>query len=179
MTPTDKPREPRAEAPAGPRSPPPRIDSRTSFAQALLWAFDAAFADNARRIVCCDRDFAHWPLDEKTLLTNLATWLRLPQRRLVLLAETWDEVPRRHPRFTGWRRDWVHAIDTWQASAEQGPSLPSVLASDSGAVVHLIDAVHWRGRAQQDAREAKQWSEQLDVVLQQCERGFAANTLGL
>ena len=54
-----------------------------------------------------------------------------------------------------------------------------MLVSDGAVSVHLIDALHWRGRAEVDERRARQWNEELDVVLQRSERGFSANTLGL
>lgn len=157
----------------------PRIGSRAEFHTALRWGFEAAIAEGSRRIVCCDRSFAEWPWDDAALLALLTAWLKRPQRRLVLLAAGYDEVPRRHPRFTAWRRDWVHAIDTWQASAERAPELPTLLVCEGRVSVQLADAVHWRGRGSLDGREARLWLEELDVVLQQCERGFAVHTLGL
>jgi hypothetical protein len=113
------------------------------------------------------------------VLTSLATWLRLPMRRLVLLAARYDTVPREHARFNAWRRPWVHAIEPWQAPAEMAAELPSLLLGDEGTTVHLIDAEHWRGRARVDGRGAHIWQQRLDVVLQRSERAFAVNTLGL
>jgi hypothetical protein len=160
-------------------TPPPAIDSRSGFRAALLWGFDSAFAQGARRIVCCDDGFADWPLDDAALLQGLTTWLQRPQRRLVLLARHYDEVPRRCPRFNGWRSNWTHAIDAWVAPEEMARDLPTVLVSDGAVSVHLIDALHWRGRAELDERRARHWGEELDVVLQRSERGFSVNTLGL
>lgn len=157
----------------------PLIDSRSSYFDALRWGFATASSQDARRIVCADGDFADWPLDDTALLDGLAAWLRRPQRRLVLLARSYDEVPRRFPRFVQWRRLWLHAIDCWQAPDELASDLPRVLADDTSVSVHLIDAVHWRGRASLERRRARLWCEEIDVVLQRSERAFAANTLGL
>jgi hypothetical protein len=156
----------------------PLVDTRAAFAAAVKWGFETAVAQGARRIVCCDGDFAAWPLADEPLLQALSGWLRLPQRRLVLLARSYDDVPRRFPRFVAWRRDWAHAIETWQAPEELAADLPALLVAE-GVGVHLIDAAHWRGRASLDVRQARLWTEQLDVVLQRSERAFAANTLGL
>jgi hypothetical protein len=158
---------------------PPAIDSRSGFRAALQWGFDAAFAQGARRIVCSDATFADWPLDDAALLQGLTAWLQRPQRRLVLLARSYDDVPRRCPRFNAWRTPWSHAIEAWVAPEELSRDLPTVLVSDGAVSVHLIDAVHWRGRAELDERRARHWNEELDVVLQRSERGFSANTLGL
>lgn len=157
----------------------PRIDSRASFVDALLWGFRTAFDQRARRIVCADGDFAQWPLDDPQLLQDLTNWLRTPQRRLVLLARGYDEVPRRCPRFNAWRTSWSHAIEAWVAPVELAAALPTLLVADTAVGVELIDAVHWRGRASLQARNAWRWNQDLDAVLQRSERGFPVNTLGL
>ena len=160
-------------------SEPPVIDSRSAFTGALLWAFDTAMAQRARRIVCCDGDFALWPLDDARWLQDLTAWLRTPQRKLVLLARSYDEVPRRSPRFNAWRANWSHAIEAWVAPAELAADLPTVLVADGTVGVQLLDAVHWRGRASTEVRSVLQWTQDIDAVLQRSERGFPVNTLGL
>jgi len=97
----------------------------------------------------------------------------------VLLAAGYDAVPRRCPRFNAWRGNWMHAIDAWQAPQDLAGDLPTLLVSDGAVSVHLVDALHWRGRAQSDERSARLWCEQSDVVLQRSERAFATRTLGL
>ena len=74
---------------------PPAIDSRSAFRAALQWGFHSAFAEGARRIVCCDDSFAEWPLDDPLFQQGLTSWLQRPLRRLVLLARHYDDVPRR------------------------------------------------------------------------------------
>ena len=158
---------------------PPRIDSREAFADGVRWGFAAAMADGARSITCVDPSFELWPLDDAPLLDALTTWLKLPQRRLILLAATYDEVPRRQPRFTGWRAHWAHAIQPLQCPQEFAAELPTLLIDDRRTCVHLIDPVHGRGRADRDARARLLWQEKVDVVLQRSEPAFAVTTLGL
>jgi len=178
----DKPanEETRDEAPGDCASP--LITSRASFEAALRWGFDTAFAQGARRIVCADPNWEHWLLwNDASLLQALAAWLRLPQRRLVLLARSYDTLERRCPRFDTWRADWMHAIEAWQTPEELAPGLPTVLVSEGGAKavsVQLVDAPHWRGRAELDARRARQWCEAIDAVLQRSERSWAARPFG-
>jgi hypothetical protein len=160
-------------------SKPLAVTSRGGFADAVCWGLQTAAAQGARRIVCVDADFALWPLDEAELLDTMTAWLRLPQRQLLLLARRYDEVPRRFPRFTGWRRDWAHAVCAWQAPEDVAPALPTLLVTDTDVVVQLVDAVHIRGRAEQDGRRARAWREAIDVVLQRSEPAFAVSTLGL
>lgn len=162
-----------------PKPTVPTIDSRSGFAAALQWGFQTAFDQGARRIVCSSPDFADWPFDDPALLQGLTAWLKRPQRRLQLLARSYDEVPRRYPRFNAWRVDWAHAIEGYVAPEELAADLPTVLVSDGAVSVHLIDALRWRGRVEHDERRARLWCDELDVVLQRSERGFATSTLGL
>jgi hypothetical protein len=157
----------------------PVIDSRSAFISALHWGAEAAAARQARRIVLADADFAEWPLDDAWMLQRLARWLRLPQRRLVLLARSYDALPRRCPRFCAWRRDWSHAIEPHVVPGDLAADLPTLLVADAGITVHLVDGVHWRGRASADPRDARTWVERCDVVLQRSEPGWAVHTLGL
>jgi len=160
---------------------PPVIDSRAAFAAAVQWGFARATRDGgrSRRIVCVDRDFANWPLDAPELHARLTAWLKGAQRQLVLLAATYDDVPRRHPRFVGWRRHFAHAVFPFAAPEDQAATLPTLLLDDDGTLVRLIDAVHWRGRASADERSVLPWREQIDAVLQRSETAFPVQSLGL
>jgi hypothetical protein len=157
----------------------PKIDTQAAFGAALLWGFETAIARGVRQISCVDADFAVWPLSDTALLQGLAGWLRQPQRRLVLLAAGYDAMPRRHARFGAWRRDWAHAIQAWQAPLELAADLPTVLLADTVLSVELLDGVHWRGVASQDARAARVLRERVDGVLQRSEPAYKVYTLGL
>lgn len=157
----------------------PVIDSRSAYVAALRWGFEQAIAGGARRIVCVDPDFAEWPFDDPGLQASLTAWLKQPARRLVLLAHRYGELPRSQPRFVAWRRLWAHAIEAWSPQDGDPVELPTLMFDDQRISVHLIDRVHWRGRAEIDARAARLWGERVDAVLQRSEPSFAANTLGL
>lgn len=158
---------------------PPLIDTRAGWQAALRWGLETAVQRNARRITFADPSFEIWPLDDPALLQVLMSWLRLPQRRLVMLARHYDEVPRRCPRFTAWRRDFAHAVEAWQAPEEWAADLPSLLLDDGPVSVRLIDGQHWQGRAAVDARSATLSRERIDAILQRSTLAFAVNTLGL
>ncbi len=159
--------------------PPPAIDSRSGYRAAVAWGFETAIELGARRIVCTDTDFTVWPWDDADTLERLTIWLRLPQRCLVLLARDFDSVARCHPRFDAWRRDFVHAISGWQVPTDWPHELPTLLVADRAVSVHLIDRIHWRGRAQAEERAAHRWREGVDAVLQRSEPAFAVRKLGL
>jgi hypothetical protein len=160
-------------------APLPEIDSFKAWAEALRWGLETACSEGARCITCVDPSFEHWPLNDAALLQTLTTWARLPQRRLVLLAARFDEVPRRHPRFTAWRRDWAHVVQALQSPPELAAELPSVLLDDRLLSAQLLDADHWRGRVALDRRAHLLLQERVDVVLQRSEPAFAVTTLGL
>lgn len=164
---------------SGTAAEPPVIDSSAAFVAALHWGFARAIERGARRIVAVDADFASWPLDDPALLEPLAAWLRRPQRELVLLARTFDEVPRRHPRFVAWRQLRAHAVPGWQVPDDLDVPLPTLLLDDGPLLVRLIDPVRWRGRASLDAQAARLQRDEIDALLQRSEPAFPATHLGL
>lgn len=157
----------------------PQVDTRTGFADALRWGFGRAIEGGARCITCVDPHFAEWPLDDTGLLSKLAGWLRLPKRRLVLLAADFEVLARRHARFDGWRADWAHAIEAWSPPAEDRLELPMLLVDDRDTLVELFDSVHWRGRAAADAQAARAARESADALLQRSTPAYPVKRLGL
>ena len=155
------------------------IDSRPSFHDAVLWALRAADAREARSLWLADFDFAEWPLDDGSVIDVLGAWLRRPQRRLVLLAESFDAMSRLHPRFCAWRPDWSHVVDARTPSDKTGVDLPSVLVDDGPLSLQVQDKVRWRGSAARDARAARVRRDQIDAYLQQSEAAWPVTTLGL
>lgn len=158
---------------------PPAICSRASAVAALRWGFDFAIAQGARRITCVSPSFAEWPLDDAALLQDLVVWLKRPGRQLVLLAAGFDDVPRALPRFTAWRKPWVHALQTLQAPEEMANALPMLMFDDMAVSVRLQDLDAGLGRASLDRFERHRCLDQVDAILQRSSPAFAVNTLGL
>lgn len=157
----------------------PAIASRADFEAAIRWALGASIAADARRIVWADPDLAIWPLDDAALLEPLTSWLQRPQRRLTLIVRDDSGIARAHPRFTAWRCHRTHAVDAWRLAEDVALEVPSLHVDDGAVSVHLIDAVHWRGRAALDERTAHLWRERVDALLQRSESAFPAHQLGL
>jgi hypothetical protein len=167
-------------APPAPAAPPPAIEGPEDFAPAVLWAVATAIADGARTLTAVDRAFGDiWPWDDAALLSSLAGWLRLPQRRLVLLAAGYEEMPRRFPRFVQWRRDWAHAIQPHQAPADLASLLPTALFDDRRVSVARLEDTQGHGRASLEPRTQLHWHDRTDAVLQRSSPGFPVTTLGL
>jgi hypothetical protein len=156
--------------------PPTAITTRAEFGAALAFVVGQSLA--AREMWLVDRDFAAWPLDDTALLDALTRWARQPQRKLTLVGYGFDDVPRRHPRFTAWRRTWSHVVDA-RAVPELDPSeVPTLLlAGELG--VQLFDREHARGHWFADETTWRTWREVVDALLQRSESSFGASTLGL
>lgn len=162
-----------------PGEPRSALRSRDDFHAALRWSLGHAIGTRARRLTWVDPDFAIWPLGDPALLQNLTTWLKLPQRRLVLIAHRFDEVPRLHPRFVAWRRDWSHAVDAWSPSEGAEFHLPTLAIDDDRLCLRLFDSNQWRGRLSLDEQTVRQWRHEMDALMQRCEAAFPVHQVGL
>ncbi len=153
------------------------IDGRSEFNDAVHAALEHALRERERELYWVDVDFEPWPLDGAAVLATLSAWARLPQRRLVLVATSFDVMPRRFARFTEWRGTWSHVVDAFVTEVE--PSQVPTLLLAGPASLTLADRLRWRGHRLADDKEVADWREVLDVLLQRSQPGFGANTLGL
>ncbi len=182
MTPEPNTNGPDSAAPATPAPPdvPPRMDSPETMGAAMRWGFETAMAHGARCITCVAPRFDRpWPLEDDALLTALVRWLRLPERRLVLLAADFADMGPRFPRFAQWRRPWVHAVPAWRCLPEQAKALPEALYDDRRVSVQCFDAETGRGHASLELRHRLLLAQQIDAILQRSEPAWPTNTLGL
>ncbi len=153
------------------------ISTRSEFVDAVRRQLHRALSEGEREITCVDLDFAEWPFNEPPLLDALTQWAQ-PHRKLVLLAQHYDEVRRRHPRFVQWRATWGHVVEAWSPSESDAADLPGLLLAGRHTL-QLLDRLHWRAIETDDAADALRCREQLDVILQRSTPAFAATTLGL
>lgn len=161
--------------------PPPlsALRSQADFEAALHWGLQHALAARSRRLTWVDPDFTLWPLGDSALLAALEAWLRLPQRRLVLVAHDFTLIERRHPRFVTWRRNWAHAVEAWAPEEGVQLEMPRLMLDDARLCVQMFDVVHWRGRLSLDERAVRQWRDEIDALLQRCGAAFPVHQLGL
>lgn len=166
---------------SAPGTEPPlsALRSPADFEAALRWAAGHALQTQSRRLTWLDPDFSFWPLDDDVLLETLTSWLRLPQRRLVLFAHDYTQVERQHPRFIAWRRTWSHRVDAWAPSDRTEVRLPALLIDDQRLCLQIFDSTHWRGRLSLDERAVRQWHDEIDALVQRCEPSFPVQPLGL
>lgn len=174
--------DPAAPAPgASPAAPAPAshaIDGRTAFQDAVREALEQAAQAGCRELIFVDRDFADWPLGEGAVIDALRRWA-YPHRKLTMLAEHFDDVPRRHPRFVQWRVDYAHLVDCRAAHEDDARELPTLLAAPGLFVLRLFDPQRYRGRLDQEAAEWLRMRDRVDAIAQRSTESFPASTLGL
>jgi hypothetical protein len=154
------------------------IDSRSAFHAALRAAFLAAAERGCREIWCVDRDFADWPLGEREVVESLQRWAA-SHRRLVMLAQHFDEFARRHARWVQWRTPWSHVVSCRQVHEDDAAALQPLLLADGLVAVRLLSAELYRGRIYHDQADWIPLREYVEMLHQRGSDAFAATTLGL
>lgn len=154
------------------------ITSRGEFHAALRSAFAEAAASGCRELWLCDEDFADWPLGERAVVEQLNRWAA-SNRRLTLLARSFDEVTRRHARWVEWRRNWSHIVACRTNTELASGEFPAVFLAVGLISVRLSDTPHHRGRLSHEKAEEVRCKEQIDAVLQRSDEAFPATTTGL
>lgn len=138
---------------------PEVIDSEQSFCEAVIAGVEQAHAQRLLELTMCDPHFGFWPLSDARLLSALTAFARLPGRRLVLLAQRYDHVARRHPRFVRWRIDWSHAVSP-QCLDDRQLQMPSLLLAGTAHALYLRDPESWAGEWVTDRRRLQSLHEQ-------------------
>ena len=154
------------------------ITSRSEFHEALRGAFSLAASVGARELWLCDEDFADWPLGERAVVDELNEWAQ-SRRRLTVLAHSFDEVARRHGRWTEWRRQWAHVVECRTNGEIEAAQMPTICLVSDIFSVRLSDPVRHRGMASREAADALACREAIDAVSQRSIETFPATTLGL
>ena len=160
-----------------PDLPAGRFSGRGEFAQIVRDALAGAAREGWREIIISDASFEDWPLGERAVVESLQAWSRAG-RRLVVLAQRYDEVYRRHARFVTWRRTWTHLVEAHRCAAASTVDLPSAIWSPAWALRRL-DLERSTGTCGCEAGRRLQIWEALDEWLRKSTPGFPASTLGL
>ena len=115
-------------APSLPDLPSGRFSGREAFMQLVRDGLATAARDGWSEIIVSDSNFYDWPLGELAVIESLQQWAH-SGRRFTMLACTFDEVIRRHPRFVRWRGPWDHIISCRRSPSADPLDLPSAFWS--------------------------------------------------
>ena len=154
------------------------IASRGEFHAAVRAAFEDAATTGCREIWISDTDFADWPLGEIGVVESLTRWAQ-SHRRLLLIAQSYAEFPRRHARWVEWRRRWSHVV-TCRAVTDLEPGhMPTAMLCLDRRSVRLVDPIRYRGSVAGDAVTLTAVREAIDAIAQRSEDAFPVTMLGL
>lgn len=156
------------------------VDGRRDFEAALKEALGRiASAPRAREVFLCDADYADWPLGERAVVDLFEAWA-MSHRRLVMIACSFDDLARRHPRWVSWRQRWSHVVDCRLLTDIEAPACPSLLHAPEVCTLRLFDVQRHRGAySEGDDEVDRAVRADFDVLSQRSEPGFPVTTLGL
>jgi len=152
--------------------------TRSEFIDAIREAFAEIATTGCREVWITDVDFADWPLGELAVIENLTHWA-MSHRKLTVVAQTFEEISLKHPRFKEWRRQWPHVVECRQLEEIEPGEMPTILVAPGVVTVRLFDRVHARGSVSHELADAIRARELVDAVWQRAIEAFPATTLGL
>ncbi|MBT9503748.1 MAG: hypothetical protein IV092_21075 [Burkholderiaceae bacterium] len=155
--------------------------TRSDFVEALRQGLNLAAEKGCREMWWCDSDYADWPLNEPAVLDALTRWC-LPHRRLVMVAQTYDEVRHSHSRFVQWRTRFSHVLDARQYGEDGDETqevLPTLMLAPTVVTVRLFDKHVWRGSVSYEKADEIRARDLVDAIAQRSTPSFASTTLGL
>jgi hypothetical protein len=147
------------------------------FAQLVRDALALAAAQGWRELVFSDSHFEEWPLRERVVVESLQAWAG-QGRKLTLLAHSFDAIPRLHPRFVTWRKQWDHIIDCRVCKQVDVSEFPSAIWSPAWCMRRL-DLMRSTGMAGAEPIRRQRLKEELDECRRYSAPGFSATILGL
>ncbi len=154
------------------------ITTRREFDEAVRAAFAEAAATGCRELWLCDDDFAAWPLNERAVVEHLTQWA-MAHRRLVLIARSFDEFPRRHARWLAWRQVWSHIVSCRAVEDAQAGDVPTLFLAADTVAVRLADAVQCRGSVSRRRADLVLQRETVDAFFQRSNEALPPTLLGL
>jgi hypothetical protein len=149
----------------------------SAFQQRVRWVLAAAAEQGAINLILCDPDFQSWPLGEVAAVSSLSEWAKR-RGKMTMLAQSFTELPRAHPRFVSWRGRWDHLLDCRRCGPVHQGAFPSVLWTPDW-VVQRFEGDRFEGVVTRDPARRFQLREVLNEVIKTSSPGFPATTLGL
>ena len=136
-------------------------------------------AQRGAREICARRSRFRRLAAQRARRRRVARALGDSRRRLVVFAHNFDEMPRRHPRFADWRRQWSHVVQCRTDPELEAEQMPTLLLVPGVVGVRLLDPVRYRGMVSGRAADHVECREAIDALLQRSVEAFPATTLGL
>ncbi|MDR2992003.1 MAG: hypothetical protein LBU72_08825 [Burkholderiaceae bacterium] len=156
-----------------------RYAGREAFRQLLRDGLAMAARAGVPELILSDPDFSDWPLGERALVQVLNDWALVgSQRKVTLLAASYDEVVRRHALFIKWRVQWAHKIECRRWREGDPLEVPSLLWTPQWAM-RREDLDRCTGLTSCNPRLRVALREQIEQWLRRSTAGFPASVSGL
>ena len=154
-----------------------RFAGLQAFKQNVRLILAQVAAQGANELILCDSSFDGWPLGESAVVQSLTDWSKTG-RKFTLVAQSYDRLPRQHPRFVRWRQTWDHIIECRRCGTAKNSAFPSVIWSPEW-VLHHFEGERFEGMVNRQADRRFQLREALSEVMKASAPAFPATTLGL
>ncbi len=160
-----------------------RIEGWTDWAERVREVLALA-GEQPASLMMIDEDFAHWPLGEIASVQALERWSLASSRgmRCSLLAHTWDDFARRHPRWLRWRATWAHKVECrgWQQEELSSMLMPKPTLILQGTMgLQMLDAEHGIGLWSRRPATLAGWWQLGDAISQRSVETMPVTTAGL
>lgn len=152
--------------------------TRREFHDALHEGFSEMARVGCREAWISDEDFADWPLNSPSVVQLLSQWAQ-SHRKLTVIARSFDEMARRHPRWVEWRRQWSHVVECRAFEDAEPGEIPTLLLAPGVVLVRLFDTVRHRGSISREPGDWVRHREIVDAVSQRSVESFPPTILGL
>lgn len=140
----------------------------------------AVLAASPADVWVADRDFAHWPLGERSVMVAMHGWaVEGGRKRMTLLGVDFDALARHHPRWAQWRGTWSHRVACLQAPESLQDEVHATLLIGDVIGLKVLDHRHGTGFWTRDKARLAAWQAELDVILQRSSEALPPTTLGL
>lgn len=154
------------------------VDSELAFGEAVWAGIEAAREQGVRELTFCDPHFAYWPLSQDRVLSSLTAFLKVPGRRLTVLAQEYEHLRRRHPKFVRWRQVWGHVVSPLYLHSPAA-DLPCLLLADVKHALLLQQADAWSGDWVTERGRVLALQEKVALWKQQAQPDLAISVTGL
>ena len=156
-----------------------RITSWRDF-EARVGAAMAMAAAGPCDIVLMDTDFVHWPIGQRSVMEAFHQWGLISRgTHCQVIAYSYDNFSRQHPRWVAWRSTWAHRVRCYQVPDELVSSLRPTLILRGSLGLRLLEPMHGVGVWTREEGALTSWMAEIDVILQRSHEALPPTTLGL
>lgn len=157
-----------------------RITSWRDFGDRVSAAMAMAAAEPVS-ITMTDTNFVRWPLGQRSVMEAFQQWAVHGSSvvKCHVLAGTFEEFARSHPRWLMWRANWSHRVICQEAPEELASQVRPMLVLHGRLGLRLVEERLGTGVWTRDPGVLSDWLSDCDAISQRSHDGMPPTTLGL